>query len=331
MPTFRDINQFNAVADTEVNPDWTLQVSATQRVTLKQIVDLYTPKNLIIKVGETLKSYNTKNEVSVDINPSSIGAANKNHTHNYDQITGNLLSFIFDTGINKIGIENYTGGKLNKEISTLELMGLNVDKPYLTEILNNTGFHDPYASGLLVNYKNDHSILGITNQELFLRIPFDISVEIPSNHLTTKGEMGYSDTLEIDISELDPFFKFLFTQIATPSALGGGYIYEDSPIISKVPRCDTSILIPNQYGDISRPYLIIHIRAVLHHVSIEMPIKDKLTLSIFYGFYNSGDYTEGEDDSFSGGGTIDIRVPIADLISKERANFVESTIDDIEV
>lgn len=50
MPTFRDINQFNAVADSEVNPDWTLQVSATQRVTLKQIAALAESEGNTIKL-----------------------------------------------------------------------------------------------------------------------------------------------------------------------------------------------------------------------------------------------------------------------------------------
>lgn len=57
MPTFRDINQFNAVADAEVNPDWTLQVSATQRVTLKQIAALAVSKGDTIKLdGYSLSS-----------------------------------------------------------------------------------------------------------------------------------------------------------------------------------------------------------------------------------------------------------------------------------
>lgn len=40
MPTFRDINQFNLLADSEVKEDMKLQVSSTQAVTLKQIADI---------------------------------------------------------------------------------------------------------------------------------------------------------------------------------------------------------------------------------------------------------------------------------------------------
>ena len=40
MPTFRDINQFNPLADSEVNEGMKLQVSSTQVVTLKQIADI---------------------------------------------------------------------------------------------------------------------------------------------------------------------------------------------------------------------------------------------------------------------------------------------------
>lgn len=58
MPTFRDINKFNSVSQSEVNPDWAVQVSSTQKVTLRQIANLVsTPQgNSILLDGFNLTS-----------------------------------------------------------------------------------------------------------------------------------------------------------------------------------------------------------------------------------------------------------------------------------
>ena len=66
MPTFRDINQFNSVPQEEVNPDWALQVSSTQKVTLRQIANLVsTPKgNSILLDGFNLTSDDTKKSLT---------------------------------------------------------------------------------------------------------------------------------------------------------------------------------------------------------------------------------------------------------------------------
>lgn len=57
MPTFRDINQFNRVSQEEVNPDWSLQISATQRVTLRQIADLAVNEALTVNIGNEQINY----------------------------------------------------------------------------------------------------------------------------------------------------------------------------------------------------------------------------------------------------------------------------------
>ena len=91
MPTFRDINQFNSVSQEEVNPDWALQISSTQKVTLRQIANLYTnnlqPLKLILGTNKPI-SYDTREIAEVEITPEKIGvtpekigAAKSKHTH----------------------------------------------------------------------------------------------------------------------------------------------------------------------------------------------------------------------------------------------------------
>lgn len=296
MPTFRDINQFNAVADTEVNPDWTLQVSATQRVTLRQIAQLVDkPKRLTVKVGETTKSYDTTREVEVDINPSNIGAAPVKHSHIYSDVTGNSLSLVFNTGGGKrLGIDDYVGGKYNKQISTLELLSASKSK-------NPEGFLQTFplgGSNLSMVIYNDIAEINMTNQEFHMRIPFTIISSTSS--ATTLPQGLYVGQIEYRIP------GHCFESLAFPELL----LYapgHPSAICMKRPLGTSSVII--RTGGALAKMFLLHVQALL----IDRPTPDdtvKLLIRYHLDLYQEATYVQ---DSLNVG-VIDIRVPIDDLI-----------------
>ena len=73
MPTFREINRFNPVQT--VDPNWKVQVSATEVVTLQQIANLAPKavnKHLTINVSGSSQSYNGDEAKSVTIKGSTV-------------------------------------------------------------------------------------------------------------------------------------------------------------------------------------------------------------------------------------------------------------------
>ena len=73
MPTFRDINRFNPTQT--VDPNWKIQVSATEAVTLQQIANLAPKKvneNLTIKVSGNTQSYNGDQAKTINITGSAL-------------------------------------------------------------------------------------------------------------------------------------------------------------------------------------------------------------------------------------------------------------------